>query len=375
MGTFALASLVIAFLGTSGAIHLLRTRSSAPPSALPDAGPTSDPGSGGVIARSAGGLGMLMGIAIASFYMEPWPYSSQGLVYASVFFVVAGLLLERKDSLIHKPLLMVGCGLGGTLVSSWFALDYLDWNQVIWSAGFVLLLGSALLAPFAVAMLSQGTRATPALPALLALIEVVFLLVFGAFSIVDNDRHALFEEFAVVAMPAVGALAACLIYVGRTPWRADPAVLVGMGGQMALGLLVAWGALRLGARSAGGVGATTALLWLVAVPNFELARSLLAWCTRHFVGDPSAGEPAVRRSALRRFAIEGGYSTVSTGAIACATGLTGLVLWRLNVPGYWVTLGLLPVFVLYIFGSALRGLGAQWLPVPPPARPHVGETE
>lgn len=369
MGTFALASLVIAFLGTLGAIHLLRMK--------PEPGEEAGAGTGGsgVVGRSAGGLGMLMGIAIASFYMEPWPHSSQGLVYASVFFVVSGLWLERKGSLDHRPLLMIGCGLAGTLVSSWFELDYLDWSQVIWSVGFVLLLASALLAPFAVAMLSQGSHATPALPSLLALVEIVFLLLFGAFSAVDNDRRALFLEFAVVAMPAVGALAACLIYVGRMPWRAKPAVLVGMGGQMAVGLLVAWGALRLGARSAGGAGATTALLWLVAVPNFELARGMLAWMGRKLIRDPLPARPSAWSALVRRFAVDGGYSTVSAAAIACAMGMAGLVLWHLDVSGYWVTVALLPAFALYVLGSTLNPFVVGWLPMTSAGRPHAGETE
>ena len=372
MGTFALASLVIGLFGTLGAIHLLRMVASAgsgapaPESITPDSG---------AIQRSAGGLGMLMGIAVASFYMDPWPYSAKGLVYASMFFVLAGAWLERKGSLEQKPLFMVVCGLVGTLVSTWFALDYLDWSLVIWSVGFVLLLCSALLAPFATAMLPQSSRATPALPSLLVLVEVSLLLLFGAVSAVEHDRYALFAEFAVVAMPAVGAILACLIYVARMPWRARPAVLIGMGGHMALGLLVAWGVLRLGARSAGGAGATTALLWLVSVPFFELARGAIAWCAQRCLLDPLLGPWARHAPALRRFVEGTGYSTASACAFAFVLGLVGLGLWQLDVSGYWSTLGLLPAFAFYLVGSAMPARNARWPRERATVHPQVGGTE
>lgn len=372
MGTFALASLVIGLFGTLGAIHLMRMLLSAR-SGTP--APDSITPSSGAIQRSAGGLGMLMGIAIASFYMDPWPYSAKGLVYASMFFVLTGAWLERKGRLEQKPFIMVVCGLVGTLVSTWFALDYLDWEQVIWSVGFVLLLCSALLAPFATAMLPQASRATPALPSLLVLVEIALLLLFGAVTAVEADRRALFEEFAVVAMPAVGAILACLIYVARMPWRAKPAVLVGLGSHMALGLLVAWGALRLGARSAGGAGATTALLWLTAVPLFELVRGFIAWCAKRCLFDTLLGPWSVHAPALRRFVEGTGYSTASTCAFAILMGLVGLGLWRLDVSGFGITLGLLPAFALYMVGSTVPAVGMQLRRSRATVHPQVSESK
>lgn len=359
MGAFALASLVIGLFGTLGAIHLLRMAVAAAEGSddLTTASATPD---SGALRCSAGGLGMLAGISIASFYMDPWPHSAKGLVYAAILLVIAGTWMERKGSLEHRPLVMAVCGLLGTLVSTWFALDYLDWNQVIWSVGFVLLLCAASLAPFATAMLPQSSRATPALPSLLVLIEVTLLLFFGAISAFEFERQVLFGEFAVVALPALGAILGSLTYVARLPWRARPAVLVGIGGHMALGLLVAWGVLRLGARSAGGTGATTALLWLVAVPFFELARGAIAWTLQRCLLDPLWGSWAGHAPALRRFVEGTGYSTASTCTFAIVFGLIGMGLWHLDVSGYWTTLGLLPAFALYLIGSTLVPYGASW---------------
>jgi len=123
MGTFALASLVIGLFGTIGAMHMLRNLA---PTFFGKGKEGDEPGEAGVDAESAaavgiappsiGGLAMVIGIAIASFYMDPWPYSAQGLVYASMFLVLAGLWLERRGSLEARPLLMVLCGIGGTLL-------------------------------------------------------------------------------------------------------------------------------------------------------------------------------------------------------------------------------------------------------------------
>ena len=330
MPTSAFVSLLIAFVAAAGAVPLLRDLLRGKPAV-----------------RSAGAVAMAMGVAVAAFYSDPWPASDRGLIFGAASLVLAGLWLEP---LVAKPFgatVRRVFEIVGTAVAAVFLFAWLDHGRVTWSVGFMMLAAVSVLLPIAASTLDRLPKATPALPAAMVVVQLLLLMFFGAANADGGSRYSLYEEFAIVALPVIGALVGCLIYLSSMPWRAHPGIAVGAGGLLALGFMVSWGSLRLGSITAEVRGGTTALLWLVAVPVFEFVREWLArGAARVAALRWLDGSPALRR--LLQSVRTAHYSPVALVGIQAVLGLAGIGLCKLEVSGYLLTLALCGVAVAYM---------------------------
>lgn len=356
MPSFALAALVIALIASAGAVPILRGLFKA----------AGDP-------PPVGGLAILIGIAVASFYMDPWPAAAIGLVVGAVLLVAVGIVVDRRGLLSDNEAMRRRVERIGTVAAGLFLFAFLDQSRVTWSFGFWLLFIAALCLPLATSALDRIRHGTAALPAGIVLIEILLLLLFGAVNAPAGNRFVLYQEYVVVALPAVGGLIGCLIYLSRMPWRPEAAISIGVGGKLALGLLTAWGALRLGAITAEVRGGTTALLWLIAVPTFELIRSHLGYRAGLIGASPRLSGP--RWNWLGRILVAiptSGYSPVALAIIALLAGGVGIAMCAFGVSGYWMTLALGVFFALYLAIPAAGAVAsARNDRVTPVARPLV----
>ncbi|MGE0315995.1 MAG: hypothetical protein AB7P21_30640 [Lautropia sp.] len=339
MNAYAVSSIILAFFATAGAIPMLRVlpqvlRSGAlgEPLPVPD---TAHP--------RVAGPGVFFGIFIASFYLlDPTPAAAGGLVLGALLLIVIGSVAEEVGPRPARPWRAFAAGTVGTVVAGVFALEYLDYYRTGWTIGFFVVLIAALLTPLAMARMANRAGASAAAPTAIGLIEVLSLLLFGALSAVDRSRYALADEFLVVALPAVGSLVAALIYQLPMPWRRQALVATGIGGSLALGLLIAWGVLRLGPATARSYGGMSALLWLIAVPLFELVLDAVRFWYVRFGGRLDLPGRPIRRVSLRLHSLP----YLCTSAVVMSS--IGLVLWHLEIVGALSAFLLLPAFAVYL---------------------------
>lgn len=330
MPTSAFASFLIAFVAAAGAVPLLRDLLRASPAL-----------------RSAGGVAMCLGVLVAAFYSDPWPPSDHGLVFGALTLIGAGLWLDFRCQGVPGVAKRRVFELFGTLVAAVFLFAYLDHDRVTWSVGFMMLTLVCLSLPVATASLDRLPTATPALPAAMVLVQLLLLVFFGVLNADGGSRYSLYQEFAIVAVPVMGALAGCLIYLSSMPWRRQAGIAVGAGGLLALGLLIAWGALRLGAITAEVRGGTTALLWLVVVPVLELVRDWVQQLAARFASGRQLAGARVGRTWLDAMC-RTHYSAPALIAAQLVFGLMGLGLCYWQSSGYLMMLLLLPFAVAYM---------------------------
>ncbi|MDO5056215.1 MAG: hypothetical protein Q4E06_02665 [Lautropia sp.] len=340
MPTSVFASLLIAFVAAAGAVPLLR-----------------DLLRGKASVRSAGGAAVSLGVLVAAFYSDPWPASDHGLVFGAAALIGVGLWLDHRNALATargRRLFDVA----GTVVAAIFLFAYLDPGYVTWSVGFIMLVAACLLLPIATSALDRLPTANPALPAAMVLVQLLLLIAFGAAHADGGGRYSLYAEFAIVALPVMGALLGCLVYLLSMPWRPQAGIAMGAGGLLALGFVVAWGILRLGSITAEVRGGTTALLWLVAVPLFEFVREVLAR-----LADALSRTALLNRArGLRRVlqAIRAAqYSPLALVLAQALLGAVGLGLCVLDTSGYLLTLALLGVAGVYMVLPVLVSAASQ----------------
>lgn len=341
MPTSAFASLLIAFVAAAGAVPLLRDLLRGKPAV-----------------RSAGGVAISLGVLVAAFYSDPWPTSDHGLVFGAAALVGAGLWLDHRSGLTTVQPMRRLFDVAGSVVAAIFLFAYLDPGHVTWSVGFILLVLACLLLPIAISALDRLPTATPALPAAMVLVQLLLMILFGAAHADGGERYSLYAEFAIVALPVIGALLGCLVYLSSMPWRPQAGIAIGVGGLLALGFVVAWGSLRLGSITAEVRGGTTALLWLVAVPLFELVREAMA---RLALG---LSRRALLREAtgLRRWlqtVRAAHYSPLALVLCQALLGLAGLGLCVLGTSGYLLTLALLALAGVYMVLPVLMATASQ----------------
>ena len=332
MPTSAFASLLIAFVAAAGAVPLLRDLLRDRPTV-----------------RSAGAVAMALGVAVAAFYSDPWPASDRGLIFGAAALVLAGLALDARLAGAGGATVRRIFEVVGTLVAGVFLFTYLEHDRVTWSVGFMMLAAVSLLLPIATAALDRLPSATPSLPAGMVMVQLLLLMFFGAANADGGSRYSLYAEFAIVALPVIGALLGCLVYLSSMPWRTRPGVALGTGGLLALGFMISWGALRLGSITAEVRGGTTALLWLVAVPVFEFVRESVGRLAGRMAAQRWLQQPG---SAGLRHLVQAvcnaHYSPAALLSIQAALGLAGIGLCKLDTSGYFLTLALLALGVAYM---------------------------
>jgi hypothetical protein len=277
---FSFVSIVIAFIATAGAIPLCRNLVGRLRGRADDDLQR--------VAPPVAGAGILFGIFIALFYFGSDPHGA----VTSVFDVLAS------------------------------------------PSRNLLLAGMALLTPVAVFLLGRPQGSGQALPLGLALVQLLLLSVFGALVAPDPTTWTPYKGFETVALPTIGALMAALIYLCRTPWRATPNISVGIATRVFVGLLVAWGALMIGAAPWAQAERTAALLWILAVPLFELLHRYLA-------------------ASIRRPGLLPKHSPASILIFALAAGGVGIALWHMHVAAASLQLALLPALLIYVAAPKL----------------------
>ncbi len=358
-------SLLIAFVATAGAIPicnaLVRKRIQREGAAAIE----------GPVTPRVAGAGIIAGVLIALFYLEPTPALSVAPLLAAMALVVSGAWLQRH-LLKAQP---------GRNVDRWYlresaaavaaaALIFLpnaaQLPSFLLDGGLALPL-AALVTPLALSLLGRPREVTPALPLGVALVQILMLTSFAAVisaGVASPAHGSAFPTsgFPSLALPTMGALMAALVYLCRTPWRAAGVITAGTGTRLCLGLLVAWGALRLRGDLEIVYERDAVLLWILAVPVFEIVRrcsvAIIDAVVRSMADGVTSGVaggivPSVPVSPeYQRVVMPSASPLVIVGA-TLAAGLVGLVLAHLQVSYRFSVFGLLPAMLIYLSAPML----------------------
>jgi hypothetical protein len=279
------------------------------------------------------------------FYLDSRPVDVTNLLIAGAILLLVGAWIDyRRRSPFHS----FGMARG--------ILPFKVWASLL--AGLILLLPLSLpqgfsdkavamvmimLTPAAIAFLGRPGAAPPSLPAGLVIIQMLLLVLLGLLSADDVASAARFEEFSLVAVPAIGVLAGAMLYLSRMPWRAQAEVSLGTGACLSLGLLVAWAGGRIGVDESHG--SMLAVMWILCVPIFEAVRlnieALRTGILHSVSSDSITGLLQTRRSPT--FLV----------LLVLLFGAVGISLERLQVPAAWSLIGLLSCFALYLVAPIL----------------------
>ena len=320
-------SVAIAFFAAAGAIPLLKNWFRKDPA------PGEEP-EGPWVPRVAG-IGILFGIFISLFYVGPGPLGATGLLVAGTFLAACGVWLVRRGGKAASEGPSLGYELGASIVAVASLVFWMPLAGVVWTPVTLVLAAMALVTPAAMSFLGRAPSSTPALPPAVALVQLLLLVLLGLLDARHGAPAPYGETFAIVALPVIGALMGALIYLCRMPWRRHSAIASDVATLLCLGLVLAWGALRLGlVPEAPGTGATNgrtgAILWVLAVPVFELLRRCAAAYLQGTAAETSAGQ-----------------SPASMCIFTLILGGVGILLWRLRVPEHWTLLALILAFLVY----------------------------
>ncbi|MEZ5651322.1 MAG: hypothetical protein R3E87_12315 [Burkholderiaceae bacterium] len=222
------------------------------------------------------GLGLFVGVAISSFYLDAWPDGAGGLALSAMFVLAAGTaidVLERKGRLVKFDL-PVKTGLSAVAITGvWIDLQH--WPS--WPLGMFLLIAAGIMMLVSMARIGQDYEDThPGLTVHLSIALMIGLLLLGWI----GSRHAVMSPstyalIVSITVPAAGGLLAAAFYMIRLPWRTRPVVFAGTGGHMMLAVACVWVALQLALTSSDGARSPAALVWAVGVPLFYFARHQL----------------------------------------------------------------------------------------------------
>lgn len=346
MFSYALASSLIAFIATAGAIPLFRSLSRPFQSDRNAESPQVAP------APRAAGAGVLFGVMISLFYLDSSPGSATELLVAGLILVLIGSWLERTSPRHLSP---AGHFAIETLASAIVVIVLLFFvspaEAIQWSLVTFLLILMVVVTPLAVSRLERSALATAALPAAVVLIQLLLLALISALDANDMGGSALHKDIRIIVLPTAGGLIAALIYLSRMPWRSHIGTTTGLATRLCLGLVVSWGALSLAAGFSAQETRAAPLLWVLALPVFELVRS-------HAL--PALRSLLRKTTTMSDYAPSGiGYPPASMCIFALILGATGIVLRHLDVPGFWSMLGLIPALFAYLAVPALMPTAAR----------------
>lgn len=126
---------------------------------------------------------------------------------------------------------------------------------------------SWLAIPFTIACVVYMQNAINMLDGLDGLAGLYSALVFGIFLAVTGDASA-FGNNALCFAVLLGGLAGFLMYNMRSPFIHDAKIFLGDAGSMALGLMMAWGALSI-TQSHSPVLSPLSVAWILAFPIWD----------------------------------------------------------------------------------------------------------
>jgi hypothetical protein len=340
------ASLLIAFFAAAGAIPLCgalaaKMSRDAPREPADAATPR------------VAGAGILAGAFISFFYLQPGAVGPFMPLLAGIAAIVAATWLHRRyvahtvqDGYYPRAFAV---SMPVTLMVLLPEAGALQWNYV----GDIALASAAFLTPLAIAVLGRHGPTNPGLPLSIVVVQLVLLLALSLVYLPLPAARAGEESLFQVALPIIGALAGALVYLCRTPWRAAGVISAGSGTRLSLGLVVAWGAMCQRADDGPHV---VALLWILAIPVFELLRR----CGVVVVNRIKAGSG--RPTSVRRTTTVHSPAVILTSTVAA--GSLGILLEYLQLPSAWSIHALVAVMLTYWVSAAV---------MQPLARPDPGQ--
>ena len=168
-------------------------------------------------------------------------------------------------------------------------------------------------------------------------------IILGWFAVAAFYAPAPVMFFLIVVLMA--ALAGFLFYNIRAPWRRRASVFLGDAGSMALGLVIAWFALSMGAE-AGRMIEPIAVAWILAVP-------IMDECAQFYRRVRAGRHPfSPDRGHFHHHFIDAGFSvgrsTVCVLALSCVTGAIGYCGIWIGVPQIILTLGWIFLLLLHM---------------------------
>lgn len=329
------ASLLIAFFATAGAIPLFGALAER----LSKEAPLED--SAKVIPRVAG-AGILSGAFLSFFYLQPAAAGPIAPLLAGIAAIVAATWLHRRyvartywDG--YYPRAFAASMLMTLLV----LLPEAKALQPTY-LGDLALVAAAFLTPLAIAVLGRSAPTSRGLPLAIVLVQLVLLLVLSLVALPTSPVQAGEDRLFQVALPIIGALAAALIYLCRTPWRSAGVISAGSGTRLSLGLVVAWGAMSLRTEEGPHV---VALLWILGIPIFELLRRC-ALVAVHHIRAAVSGRPHARRMPV-------GPSPSAIFFCTALAGGAGIAFEHLPPASAWSIHALVAVMLTYWISAAI----------------------
>jgi hypothetical protein len=329
------ASLLIAFFATAGAIPLYGALAAR----MTKDAPLEQ--SAALTPRVAG-AGILSGAFLSFFYLQPAAAIPIVPLLAGIAAIVAATWLHRRyvartylDGYYPRAFA------ASMLVTMLVLLPEARGLQPSY-LGDLALVAAAFLTPLAIGVLGRTAPTSHGLPLSLVLVQLVMLLVLSLIAYPMTAAEAGEERLFQVALPIIGALAAALIYLCRTPWRSAGVICAGSGTRLSLGLVVAWGAMTLRTEEGPHV---VALLWILSVPIFELLRRV-AIVAVHRIRAGWSGRPYARRMAA-------GLSPSAILACTIVTGSAGILFEHLPIASAWSILTLVAVMLTYWIVAAM----------------------
>jgi hypothetical protein len=331
------ASLLIAFFATAGAIPLcgaLAARMSKDAS-LDQPAPAPP---------RVAGAGILSGAFLSFFYLQPSATGAILPLLAGIAATVAATWLHRRyvarlylDGYYPRAF---AASMLVTLLVLLPGAEALQPNYL----GDIALVAAVFLTPLAIAVLGRSGPTSRGLPMAIVLVQLALLLVLSLAAMPMSAAQAGEQSLFQVALPIIGALAAALIYLCRTPWRPAGVISAGSGTRLSLGLVVAWGAMSLRTEEGPHV---VALLWILGIPIFELLRRC-ALLALHRIRAGVSGRPYARRMAI---------APSPSVVLACTAvaGSAGILFEHLPVASGWSIHALVAVMLTYwIFAAVMQ---------------------
>ena len=287
-----------------------------------------------------GGLGILMGILIASLLVpEMREESFEWWLIALAPLLVAGLwddLFETRTAVRVIAQIVSGvlmAYVGGVVIRNLGGL--IDQNQPV-----VL---HAWAVPFTIFCVVGVVNSINMIDGLDGLAGGVVLVALGWFAVAGSIQGAAVDTALAVAF--MGAVAGFLVLNFRHPLLDKASIFLGDTGSLMLGLVLVWLSVRLTQVDSGGLPAMAAV-WVIGMPLLDT----LSIIVRRFAQGRSPLSPD--RDHLHYVLLRAGLSVRQTVSVLMLVGLVfgaiGIGAWRFGVPDSVLFYGALSVYAIYL---------------------------
>lgn len=275
---------------------------------------------------SVAGAGMLAGGVVALFYADATLSTLMVPLLASLALGSLGAGLERAELRRgarpwRRHVLLIA---SVAVMAALFGV--VDPYERLTHPMHSLVIVLTLVTPYASARMT-GLPDRPSTPSAVALAQGLLLVATVAVAALRAPGGP--DGFT--ASPAnahlaafVGVLLGALIYQCRVPWRDGAIASCSVAARLVLGLLVAWFAIDIGSGRPVAERVEVALLWILSVPVFEIARESMS---------------AFRRESVtldQSLHVGHAASPVLLVLATALSGAVGIALWLSGLPTLWI---------------------------------------